>query len=148
MKGPGIASALVAALASGCAPSDPEAEIRALLAAAEQAAEERDVGFFGGALGSGYRDTRGNDRDALLRQLRGYFIANQRVEIVSRIDEITLEGADAARAVVHAGMVGQRSGATLIAGVQADLYRFELELVNDGGEWQIIGADFRRAMGE
>ena len=148
MKGPGIASVLVAALASGCAPSDPEAEIRALLAAAEQAAEERDVSFFGGLLGEGYRDTRGNDRDEVLRQLRGYFIANQRVEIVSRIDEITLEGEDAARAVVHAGMVGQRSGATLIAGVQANLYRFELEFVNDGAEWQIIGADFRRAMGE
>jgi hypothetical protein len=148
MKGTGIASALAAMLASGCAPSDPEAEIRALLAAAEQAAEERDVGFFGSVLGAGYRDSRGNDRDELIRLLRGYFLANQRVEIVSRVDEIVLEGEDAARAVVHAGLVGQRSGATLIDGVQADLYRFEVELVNDGGEWQIIGADFRRAIGK
>ena len=53
-------------------------------------------------------DTRGNDRDELHSMLRGYFIANQRIEIVSRVDEIVLEGADAARAVVHAGMVGQR----------------------------------------
>jgi hypothetical protein len=148
MKGPGIASALAAVLASGCAPSDPEAEIRALLAAAEQAAEERDVGFFGGVLGAAYRDSRGNDRDELIRLLRGYFVANQRIEIVSRVDEIVLEGEDAAHAVVHAGMAGQRSGATLIGGVQVDLYRFELELVNDGGEWQIIGADIRRATGD
>ena len=33
-------------------------------------------------------------------------------------------------------------------GVEADLYRFELELVNDGGDWRIIGADYRRALGE
>jgi hypothetical protein len=148
MKAAGIATAIAAALASGCEVSDPEAEIRALLAAAEEAAEARDVGFFGGALGAGYRDTRGNDRDELLRALRGYFIANQRVEIVSRVDEIELLGEDAARAVVHAGMLGRRTGAAMLDGVEADLYRFELELVHDGGDWQIIGADVRRALGE
>lgn len=148
MKAAGIATAIAAALASGCGVSDPEAEIRALLAAAEEAAEARDVGFFGGALGAGYRDTRGNDRDELLRTLRGYFIANQRIEIVSRVDEIELLGEDAARAVVHAGMLGRRTGAVILDGVDAELYRFELELVHDGGAWQIIGADVRRALGE
>ena len=54
----------------------------------------------------------------------------------------------AARAVVHAGMLGQRSGAELLGGVDADLYRFELELVNEGGEWRIIGADWDRALGD
>jgi hypothetical protein len=148
MKASGIASAVAAVLTTGCGASDPEAEIRALLAAAEEAAEARDAGFFADALGAGYRDTRGHDRDELVRTLRGYFIANQRIEIMSRVDDIALEGADAARAVVHAGMVGQRAGAGLIDGVEAELYRFELELVKDGGDWQIIGADVRRAMGE
>jgi hypothetical protein len=148
MKAFRMVTVWAAALLSGCGVSDPEAEIRALLAEAEEAAEARDAGFFGGVLGVGYRDTRGNDRDELLRNLRGYFIANQRIEIVSRVDEIVLEGEDAARAVVHAGLVGRRTGAALIDGVEADLYRFELELVNDGGEWQIIGADVRRALGE
>ena len=149
MKTPGLACAVVAVLASGCGTAaDPEAEIRALLAAAEQAAENRDVGFFGDALGTAYRDARGNDRDELIRSIRGYFIANQRIEIVSRVDEVVLEGEDAARAVVYAGMAGQRTGAALIDGVEADLYRFELELVNDGEDWRIIGADYRRALGE
>jgi len=149
MKTPGIASALAAVLVAGCGGAgDPQTEIRALLAAAEKAAEERDVGFFGDAIGASYRDTRGNDRDGLIRSIRGYFIANQRIEIVSRVDEVVLEGADAARAVVHAGMVGQRAGATLVDGVEADLYRFELELVNDGGDWRIIGAEYRRALGD
>ncbi|HEX7237379.1 MAG TPA: hypothetical protein VF405_10495 [Gammaproteobacteria bacterium] len=138
-------AALLAVLAAGCGASDPEAEIRALLAAAEEAAEARDVGFFGDALGDGYRDARGNDREETLRMLRGLFVANQRVEIVSRVDEIVIEGGDAARAVVHAGMVGRHANAGLIDGVDADLYRFELELVNSGGNWQIIGADFKRA---
>ena len=147
MKALGLVSAL-AVLATGCGAGDPEAEIRALLAAAEEAAEARDVGFFGDALADGYSDARGNDRDEILRELRGYFIANQRIEILSRIDEIVVEDDGSARAVVHAGMVGRRAGAELIDGIDADLYRFELELVNDGGNWQVIGADFKRALGE
>jgi len=147
MKALGLVSAL-AVLAAGCGASDPEAEIRALLAAAEEAAEARDVGFFGDALADGYSDARGNDRDEILRELRGYFIANQRIEILSRIDEIVVEDDGSARAVVHAGMVGRRAGAELIDGIDADLYRFELTLVNDGGEWQVASADFRRAVGE
>jgi hypothetical protein len=148
MKASGMASALAAAMAWGCAASDPEAEIRELLVAAEEAAEARDAGFFGATLSVAYRDTRGNARDDVVRALRGYFIANQRIEIVSRVDEIVLEGADAARAVVHAGLVGQRTGAALLDGVDAELYRFELELVNDAGAWRIIGADVRPVVGE
>ena len=147
MKALGLASAL-AVLGTGCGAADPQAEIRALLAEAEEAAEARDVGFFSGVLADGYRDARGNDRDEMLRTLRGYFIANQRIEILSRVDEIVVESDGSARAVVHAGMVGRRAGAELIDGIEADLYRFELTLVNDGAEWQVASADFRRAVGE
>ena len=138
----------LALCAAGCGSADPEAEILALLEAAEAAAEARDAGFFADLIGDAYRDARGNDRDELLRGVRGYFLAHQRIEIVARVDEVVLEGADAARAVVHAGMAGQRSGAALLGGLDADLYRFELELVIDGGEWRIIGAEWGRALGE
>ena len=147
MKALAPAAALGAVLAAGCTTSDSEAEIRALLAEAAEAAEARDVGFFGDVIGDAYRDTRGNDREQLLLAIRGYFIANQRIDAASRIDEVVLEGADAARAVVHAGLLG-RAGANLSDGVNADLYRFDLELVNDGGEWQIIGAKWARALGD
>jgi hypothetical protein len=148
MKTTGLACTLAPLLISACGAGNPENEIRALLAAAEQAAEDRDVGFFDDALGAAYRDTRGNDRDAVVRSIRGYFIANQRIEMLSRVDEVVLEGEDAARAVVYAGMAGQRAGAALVGGVEADLYRFELELVNEDGAWRIIGADYRRALGD
>jgi hypothetical protein len=45
-------------------------------------------------------------------------------------------------------MLGRRTGTALLDGIDAELYRFELELVNEGGDWQIIGADFRRAVGD
>lgn len=146
MKALAPAAVLGAVLAAGCSTGDSEAEIRTLLAEAEAAAEARDVGFFADAIGDAYRDTRGNDREQLLVAIRGYFIMNQRIDVATRIDEIVLEGEDAARAVVYAGLLG-RGGAALSDGVDAGLYRFDLELVNDG-EWQIIGAKWARALGE
>jgi len=135
-------------LVASCGTDDPEARIRAALAAAEAAAEARDVGFFRDFVGSGYSDERGNDREQLLNTLRGYFIAHQKIEVVSRIDEIRLEGVDAAHAIVHAGLVGQRSGEPVLGGLGGDLYRFEVELIRDGGEWRMIGAKWERGVGD
>ena len=66
--------------------------------------------------------------------IRGYFIAHSGIEIVSRVEDVTLTSAEAARAVVHAGLVGQRAGEPLLGGVEGELYRIELELVEDAGE--------------
>ena len=137
------------ALVAGCgAAGDPETEIRAMLAAAEEAAEARDTGFFGDLVGSAYRDAQGNDREQLLRMVRGYFIANQRIEIVSRVDEVVLEGADAARAVVHAGMAGAAVGRGAVRGRRCRPLSFRARARQDGGDWQIIGADWQRALGD
>jgi hypothetical protein len=138
----------VTLVTTSCSRDDPEAEVRATLAAAEAAVEARDVGFFRDFVGSGYADARGNDREQLVNMLRGYFIANQRIEIVSRVDEIRLDGPDAAHAVVHAGIVGQRAGESVLGGRGGDPYRFEIELIDDGGEWRMIGAQWVRATGE
>jgi hypothetical protein len=133
---------------TACGTVDPTDAIRARLADAAQAAEARDTGFFRDLLAAGYRDDRGNDRAAAIALVRGFFLANQKVEIVSRVEEVTLEGTDAARAVVQAGLAGQRSGAVLLGGLHGDLYRFRLELVNENGDWRIIGAQWQRAIGE
>jgi hypothetical protein len=133
---------------AACGTTDPTAAVRERLEAAAHAAEARDTGFFRDFLAASYLDDRGNDRAAALQLVRGFFLVNQKVEIVSRIDEIKLSGPDAARAVVHAGLVGQRVGATALGGLHGDLYRFELELVNESGDWRIIGARWQRAIGE
>jgi hypothetical protein len=143
-----LAPMLLAVLGAGCGSADPEAQIRELLTAAEEAAEARDTGFFRDLLGAGYRDARGNDRDQLLALLRGYFIAHQKIEVVSRIDTVAFEGADAARVVAHAGMVGQRAGESLLGGLDGELYRLQIELVDDGGQWRVISVSWNGAVGE
>lgn len=142
-----IAAFLPVAVLAGCGTSDPEAAIRKRLADAEAAAEARDTGFFRDLLAEGYRDDRGNGRDDLINRLRGYFLTHSSIEIVSRVDEVTFTGADAARVVVHAGMLGQRAGEPVLLGTEGELYRIGLDLVDDGGEWRVIGASWDRGLG-
>ena len=135
----------LAAVLAGCSRPDPETELRALVAAAAQAAEERDGGFFRGLIDRGYRDSRGNDRDAMLNLVRGYLLTHSNIEIISRVEEVTLSGVDAAEIVLQAAIVGQRAGQRLL-GVDGRMYRIELELVRDG-DWRVIGASYGPAVG-
>ena len=93
--------------------------------------------------GAAYRDAHGNDRDDMLRLVRGYFLAHGSVTIVSHIDSVELEGKDAARAVLHAGLIGRRARESLLGGTEGDLYRVEVELVAQDGTWRVIRADWR-----
>ncbi len=143
-----VAAALATAVAfGGCGGTDPNAELKELIAAAETAAEERDGGFFRDLIAPSYQDTRGRDRDELLNSIRGYLLAHSNIEIITHVDEIVIEGADAARVVVRAGMVGQSAGQPLLSGIEGQLYRIELKLMNDDS-WRVIEASWQPAMGQ
>jgi hypothetical protein len=136
----------IAGLAGGCGGSDPNAELKELVAAAETAAEERDGGFFRDLIAPGYRDERGRNRDELLNLIRGYLLAHSNIEIITYVDEIVIESAEAARVVVRAGMAGQRAGEPLLGGIEGQLYRIELKLSNDDS-WRVTEASWQPAMG-
>jgi hypothetical protein len=129
------------AAAGGCGSGEPEAEIRELIAKAESAAEARDTGFFRDTISASYADRRGQRRDDVINVIRGVFITNASVEVISRIDTIELAGADAAKVKLQAALVGKREGASLLD-VEGDLYDIELELVNEAGDWRVISADW------
>ena len=136
-----FAGLLLAAAAAGCSASDPDAELRGLVAAAEAAAERHDAGFFRDILAANFRDARGNDRDAMLTLVRGHLLGHSEIEIISRVEAVELARDDAASVVVQAAFVGRRAGQTWLHGLDGQMYRIELELVQDGG-WQVIGASF------
>lgn len=130
----------MAAVLGGCsAPSPPEEAVRAWLEAAETAVEERDRGRLINMLAEEYVDTRGNDRAAVDQQLRLWFLRNREILIASRLQDLQVVGGTAAHVVLTAGMAG--ADATGF-GLRADAYRFELELVEQDGEWLLIGADW------
>lgn len=129
---------LLAALLAGCtAPEAPEAAVRAWLEKAEAAVEARDRDALVDMISERYVDAEGNDRDALDKRLRLYFLRHRNIVIASDLEELTVSGGTAARVVLTAGMAG-RDGSAL--GFSADRLHFELELEQDGGEWLLIGA--------
>ncbi len=115
----------------------PEEALRAWVERAERAAGEKDRGTIVDMISPSYADARGNDREAVDRMLRVWFLRQRDIALLTTINDITVRGESAALVDVTAGMAGTNSGTF---GFRADAYRFELELEVHDGEWLLIGA--------
>lgn len=140
MRFPHYRALIAAALLAACsAPSPPEEAVRAWLEAAETAIEEHDRGRLVEMIAEHYVDAHGNDRDAVEQRLRFYFLRNRNILIASKVEKLEIVGGTAAQVVLTAGLAGTDANAF---DLRADAYRFELELVEENGEWLLIGADW------
>lgn len=132
-------------LAACSDPESPEARVRAILAEAEAAAEERDIGFFRNLIAEDYSDKRGRNRSEIIQQAWFYFQRNQFIQVLSRIESIEFPVPELTRVELVAGLAGRDEQAASVWELQADVYRFELEMRLDGdGEWKLIHAGWRR----
>jgi len=131
-------------LLGGCGVVEPEAELRELIAEAEEAAESRNTGYFRALLSDNYVDRRGQRKADIIDLIRGYFFVHSSVEVLNRVEAISLEGEDAAEVILNTALVGQAQGRSLL-GIDGEYYRLELELVREGNDWRIIGADWGRS---
>jgi hypothetical protein len=118
---------------TGCARGeDPEAAVRAVIAAGEAAAEARDVGAALDLVSADYGDDRGQDRAALGQFVRGWFALNPRVELVIRIDSLEFPEPNRARVELAVTSLASR-GRLAIEGE-----RLSVELVDEDGAWRLL----------
>jgi hypothetical protein len=130
-------------LLTGCSDSaSPEQQVRAVIESMETAAEERDVGDLMEHISANYRDAQGQDRAEASRYARGYFIANQSVHLLTRIESLEFPAPDEARVKLQVGMAGRTADAGA-AGLTGNLYDFDLALIREGNEWKVSYADWR-----
>lgn len=134
-----IALALLAACVDE---SSPEQQVRAVIASMEQAAEARDAGELLDHVSDNYRDAQGQDRAEASRYARGYFVVNQSVHLLTRIESLEFPSPDEAQVKLQVGMAGRGAEAGG-AGLTADLYDFDVALVREDGEWKVSYADWR-----
>ena len=143
-------AALFAALVLACAsePESSEARILALLERAEVAAEERDVKALREMISERYADEQGRDKAALRALLAFHFLRNQSVHLLTRAGEIALPTPERAEVVVFVAMAGRPiPGPEALAGLRADLYRFDLVFEEaEENEWRLVRAGWRRAV--
>jgi len=131
---------LLALSACGGGPATPEAEIRAVIEEAAEAAGDGDVSAVAEALHPDYRDMRGNDRPGIVRLLRLQLLRGGSVVVLPDIEQIDVHGADAA----SVGMTVRFAGADLRRlSLDGGARRVELELVRDDG-WRVISARWAR----
>ena len=128
---------LLALAACGGDVSDPEAEIRAWVDTMQSHAEAKERRDIIDKVSAAYADARGNSRDDVENVLRVYFLRQNRIALMSRIDEIRIIDDTAAEVSLMVGMAGtQDSG----LGISADAYNFELELEREGDDWVLVSA--------
>jgi len=106
----------------------------------EEAAESRNTGFFRGVIAESYRDPRGNDRERIITGIRGFFLANAKIEAIVRVTEVRLDGLASARVVLQLALLREPGGRSLL-GFDGDLRTVELEFLRDDA-WMLIGAQW------
>jgi hypothetical protein len=110
--------------------SSDEEQVRQLIAGAEQAAEARDASDVLEFIADDYADSNGSDKTQLQNYLRGYFLANPKLELLVSIDELVfpVPGLAQARVAVTSLPAGDRA-------------TFRVELRQQSGQWRVSRAD-------
>ncbi len=135
------AAALLAfLLVAGCTTGTPEDEIRSLVATAEEAAEARDASALKDLVAEDYSDAAGRAASDLRQLVHGWLIAHPSVNLLTRVDSIELEGTELAKLSVTVGMLGRDAAADSSWDLAAELWRFELRLAREDGDWRVIRA--------
>lgn len=136
----------LAGILAGCGdPSSPEQQVRDVIGQMELAAEARDVGDLMKHISEDYRDPNGLGAQEAASYARGYFIANQSIHLLTRIEEIEFPSDGEARARVLVGMVGRDADtagqSSDLGDLAADLYEFKIALRRENEEWKVSFAE-------
>lgn len=131
----------------GCSPAPgPEAEIRRLIAEAEQAAEERSLSRLSDLIADDYKDAEGRTRKDLVRYLAGYLLGHQSLHLFTHLVQMDVSVPGRGDILVLVAMAGSPlEGANDLLRVKADLHRLELRLEKQNKGWKLIRAEWRRA---
>ena len=125
--------------ACGGPSAGPEEQLRQWVANAETRAEEKDRSALMSMISESYIDGRGNDFEGVNKLFLLYFLRVQNISLASTIDEIVISADSAAKVLLTVGMLGTNEGTF---GLDADAYRFHLELEREDDEWLLIGARY------
>jgi hypothetical protein len=132
---------LAALLGCGGAPT-PEQQVRAALAALEDAAERGDASAFADGVSAAYSDPYGHDREKLRAFVAFHLMQSGRGrEVVVRVRDVSVTDESRAVVALALGLAGARGS----RGLAAEVYAVDLDLVREGEAWRVSWAQWRRA---
>lgn len=155
MKAPPIPMLCLAALAAGCTrlPVTDEEIIRDIVVNVAQAAENKDIQGIKRFISPGYRDTEGNDYQALNGFLLAQFLRGEKIGITLAGTRVSVPAAvppggpgQGGRANSHTEALLTRvpaGGGTVVpARREASYYRFDLSWEKVDGAWKVTAASW------
>jgi len=116
---------------------DPETQIRRTIDAMEAAAEARNVGDLVSHLSAHFRDAQGRDAAELARYVRGYFIANQSLHLLTRIHRIEFPTPDESRVHLTVAMVGREAEQSRAWNLAGEIRDFDATFMREGKDWKV-----------
>lgn len=138
--------ALLALLAAACGPdATPEAQVRAVIARGEVAAEARNLSGLMDLVSPKYQDGQGAGREDLKQYLRGYLVTHQSIHLLVKVDSVEFPYKDMAKVSVTLGTLGRDAATASTFDLAADVYDVELEFQLDDGDWRVTRARWHSA---
>jgi len=137
-----LAATLALALLAGCSGGDdPEQRVRAFIDRVAASAEARAWSDFDIYLAEDFSDDRGLTRREALAVVTRYILAHRSVHVFQRVRQIEVRDPRHARAVILAALAGSPvDGPDDLARLDANLYRFEIELADEGDGFRVTSA--------
>lgn len=124
----------------------PEEQIRQYISSAVSVIERRDVIALSKLISDRYSDSAGRDRRALVGLATGYFLRHKNIHLFTRIKDIGFPASDTASVKLYVAMTGTPvTGAQALIDLRADLVEFDLFLIKESDEWQLLKADWLKA---
>lgn len=142
---------IIVAAAGGCTKEPPSEEevIKGIIETVAGAAERKDIQAIKKVLSRSYRDTEGNDYDAVNAFLLSHFFRSEKIGVTVTLSQVTVghpPDADREKAVSHTEAILTRvpKGAVVTGYISrdADYYRFDIDWQKEGGEWKVLGVSW------
>jgi len=145
-----VACLLLVCTLWGCGSRDtPEEQVRRFVEAGELAVEGRSIGDVKELISENYSDDHGRTRRDIVALATRYLFSNKNIHVLTRIGELSFPTQNRAILRLFVAMTGQNvSDLDSLLSMQADLYRFDMELVWEENEWKLLKADWQPARGE
>ncbi len=126
---------------------DTEADkVRKVVAAAAEAAGEKEIKSMLGHLSRTYRDPKGNDFDGIRNLLLFYFYRHQRVSVfIAQLDVTVTDGSARAQFQAVLSGAGKVESAKDLLPEALGIYDFDVSFAKEGDEWKITSAAWQRS---
>jgi hypothetical protein len=128
-------------------PDSPEAQIRALIAKAEKAAEEMDASTLKDLISEKYQGEKREKKKDLVAAIVYQLLRHQSIHLFTQIREISFPEESVAEATVFVAMAGRMiKGLGDLASVRADIYRVDFAAAEESKrDWKVTSAEWRPA---